>query len=157
MATPTTLPSTFTAGQVLTAAQMNDLRGAFRVLQVVAVNLETNFSTSSTSFVDWTGLTLSITPQSTSSKVLIFLTAPSNAGSSTAASQTLIELQRNGTTIFEPIVMQLEGNSNSAAGSNMYLDSPGLISAITYKARARVTANTTTFATGTLVCMEISA
>jgi hypothetical protein len=136
---------------------MNDLRGAFRVLQVVAVNLETDFSTSSTSFVDWTGLTLSITPQSTDSKVLIFLTAPSNGGSSISASQTLIELQRNGTTIFEPIVMQTEGAANSVAGSNMYLDSPGLTSAITYKARVRVSANSTSFKTGTLVCMEISA
>jgi hypothetical protein len=33
MATPTNLPATFVAGNVLTAAQQNGLRGAFRVLQ----------------------------------------------------------------------------------------------------------------------------
>ena len=35
MATPTNLPASFVAGAILTAAQQNDLRGAFRVLQVV--------------------------------------------------------------------------------------------------------------------------
>jgi hypothetical protein len=36
MAAVTPLPATFVSGDVLTAAQMNDLRGAFRVLQVVS-------------------------------------------------------------------------------------------------------------------------
>jgi hypothetical protein len=35
MATPTALPASFTAGDVLTAANMNLLRGAFRIVQVV--------------------------------------------------------------------------------------------------------------------------
>jgi hypothetical protein len=35
MAAVTTLPAAFVAGNVLTAAQLNNLRGAFRVLQVV--------------------------------------------------------------------------------------------------------------------------
>ena len=33
MATPTNLPATQTSGNVLTAAWLNDLRGAFRILQ----------------------------------------------------------------------------------------------------------------------------
>ena len=36
MATPTTLPATFVSGNVLEALQLNDLRGAFRVLQTVS-------------------------------------------------------------------------------------------------------------------------
>jgi hypothetical protein len=36
MATPTALPTAFVAADVLTAANMNLLRGAFRVLQVVS-------------------------------------------------------------------------------------------------------------------------
>jgi hypothetical protein len=31
MATPTNLPASFVSGAILTAAQQNDLRGAFRV------------------------------------------------------------------------------------------------------------------------------
>ena len=71
MATPTTLPSSFTAGQVLTAAQMNDLRGAFRVLQVVSSTWTTAAINSTTTYAD-TGLTATITPSATSSKVLVF-------------------------------------------------------------------------------------
>ena len=72
MATPTTLPATFTAGQVLTAAQMNNLRGAFRILQVVTGTSATNTTTTSTSYVT-SGLSASITPSATSSKVMIFV------------------------------------------------------------------------------------
>ena len=70
MATPTTLPAAFTVGQVLTSTQMNDLRGAFRVLQVVSSIFSTQTSSSSTSYVT-TGVSATITPSSTSSKVLI--------------------------------------------------------------------------------------
>ena len=51
MATPTTLPATFVAGNVLTAAQMNDLRGAFRVLQIVSTTKTDTFTTSNTNTV----------------------------------------------------------------------------------------------------------
>ena len=75
MATPTTLPSTFVAGNVLTAAQMNDLRGAFRVLQVVSTTKTDTFTASSVAAggtADVTGLTVTITPSSTTSKILIY-------------------------------------------------------------------------------------
>jgi len=42
-----------------------------KVLQVVSVAKTDTFSTTSTSFVDVTGLTLNITPSSTSSKILV--------------------------------------------------------------------------------------
>ena len=74
MATPTTLPASFTSGQVLTAAQMNNLRGAFRVLQVVNTIKSDTFVSGSVSqggSTDITGMTASITPSSTSSKVLV--------------------------------------------------------------------------------------
>lgn len=74
MATPTTLPNTFVAGNVLTAAQMNNLRGAFRVLQVVNTIKSDTFVSGSISqggTVDITGLSASITPSSTSSKILV--------------------------------------------------------------------------------------
>lgn len=74
MATPTTLPATFTAGQVLTAAQMNDLRGAFRILQVVSTTKDDTFSASVAAGANTaiTGLSVSITPSATSSKILVF-------------------------------------------------------------------------------------
>jgi hypothetical protein len=70
MATPTDLPASFSAGAVLTAAQMNDLRGAFRILQVVSVTNDTSLTTTGT-FPQLSALNASITPQSDTSKILV--------------------------------------------------------------------------------------
>jgi hypothetical protein len=72
MATPTTLPASFVAGSILTAAELNDLRGAFRVLQVVNATTSTTTSNSTSTYAD-TSLTATITPTSTSSKILVFV------------------------------------------------------------------------------------
>ena len=70
MATPTNLPAAFTVGQVLTSTQMNDLRGAFRVLQVVYATTAAQAVSTSSTYGD-TGLTATITPQSADSKILV--------------------------------------------------------------------------------------
>jgi hypothetical protein len=70
MATPTNLPAAATVGQVLTAQYVNDLRGAFRILQVVSTSDTTNRSTTA-NYPVVTTLNVSITPQSTSSLVFI--------------------------------------------------------------------------------------
>ena len=140
MATPTTLPATFTAGQVLTAAQMNDLRGAFRVLQVVSTTKTDTFTTASTTFTDVTGLSVSITPSSTSSKVLVFgsITGSNDVG----AAYMGLRMMRDSTAI---MVGDTAGNRTSSftifAPNNeailtiagQVLDSPASVSALTYK------------------------
>ena len=75
MATPTSLPATFVAGNVLTAAQMNALRGAFRILQVVTATYATQTGTTSATYAT-TGLTATITPSATSNKLLIACDMP---------------------------------------------------------------------------------
>ena len=82
MATRTTLPATFVAGNVLTAAQQNDLRGAFRILQVEQVTKLDTFSTSSTSFTDITGLSITITPSSATNKILFMMNVGAYGNSS---------------------------------------------------------------------------
>lgn len=74
MATPTSLPATFVSGNVLTAAQMNDLRGAFRILQVVSTTKTDTFSAAISGGNDAaiTGLSATITPTSASSTILIY-------------------------------------------------------------------------------------
>lgn len=140
MATPTTLPATFTAGQVLTAAQMNNLRGAFRVLQVVSTTKTDTFTTTSTTFTDVTGLSVSITPSSTSSKVLVFgsITGSHDVG----AAYLGLRMMRDTTPI---MVGDTAGNRTSSftifAANNetqqtvagQVLDSPASVSALTYK------------------------
>jgi hypothetical protein len=134
MATPTTLPSSFTAGQVLTAAQMNGIRGAFRVLQVVQATYATATTTTSTSYVT-TGLSATITPQSTSSKILVMVTMPArNQNATGAAFYTIFRGTVAGTNLFSaPGFAQVYGDplSRSTATGN-FLDSPATISAQTY-------------------------
>lgn len=143
MATPTNLPAAQTTGAVLTAAYMNDLRGAFRILQVVSAVTTTQTASSSATYIDTT-LTVNITPQSSSSK--IFVMVNQSLYHNTTGGNTGIRLVRGSTTLQE----QLDPTYNAGGPgvgnvSFLYLDSPATTSATTYK---------TTFArrTGTGTC-----
>lgn len=70
MATPTNLPAVEVANTTLPAAWLNDLRGAFRILQVVSVSSTTSYTTTS-NYPQLPGLNATITPQSTTSKILV--------------------------------------------------------------------------------------
>jgi len=178
MATPTNLPAAQTTGNVLTAAYVNDVRGAFRVLQVVSTNVTAiTASTTSATFVDTTGMSVSITPQSTSNKILIFVTM--NVGGS-AADDTFYNLLRNSTNLAQGV----GGTSNAtmtwrfadgsgtnenfriASLSTNFLDSPASTSAITYKMQWRTRvgtiylnrrSDTNVAVSSTITAMEISA
>lgn len=148
MATPTVLPASFTAGDVLTAANMNLLRGAFRILQVVSTPKLDTFTTTSTTFVDVTGLTATITPSSTSSKILIL--AQVTIGFPNGASFGHVRLNGGnastyvGTAVGNRVSSVFGGgifNANlqeaSLAPCLMYLDSPATTSATTYAVQIR--------------------
>jgi len=81
MATPTNLPAAQTTGNVLTAAYMNDLRGAFRILQVVTTSDRTYRITNS-DYPQVSSLNVSITPQSTSSQIFVLATLSTNTDGS---------------------------------------------------------------------------
>jgi hypothetical protein len=111
-------------------------------LQVVSVHKSDTFSTSSSTFSDITGLSLSITPSSTSSKILV--TGQILLGSHTGF--TYIRLVRDSTAINigdsasnrPRITAQFpydsaEGQYSVVATPVMYLDSPSTTSATTYK------------------------
>lgn len=161
MATPTNLPSTFTVGQVLTAANMNNIRGAFRILQVVYATTTTAVGSSSPSWID-TGLSASITPQSTTSKILMY-------ASHSVYSQGLagggILMMRNFTTLqqFSDVNYYSGGGNLVTHWANVYVDSPGTTSAITYKtAQNRLTGSGIFYTQvnsnpAALVLMEVSA
>lgn len=130
MATPTTLPATFVAGEVLTAAQMNNLRGAFRVLQVVYGETTTQATNSTTTYED-TGVTATITPSATSSKILVLTNTA--IYSSSSGSVTYVQLLRGATSV----ALSIQNDSTSAnfhqTSSILYYDSPATTSATTYK------------------------
>jgi len=83
MATPTNLPAAQTTGNVLTAAYMNDLRGAFRILQVVSTS-DTTTRTTTGNYPQLSTLNVSITPQSSSSLILVTATISGNIDSAGA-------------------------------------------------------------------------
>jgi|DEB0MinimDraft_3_1074331.scaffolds.fasta_scaffold51635_2 hypothetical protein len=146
MATPTSLPASFTSGQVLTAAQMNDLRGAFRILQVVSTTKTDTFTASIAAGGEAaiTGLSATITPSSTASKILVFANVHGAETSGNYASLQ-VRLYRGATEIGSgatagnrPTVFSANvGNADAyvhhiTALGNHYLDSPATTSATTY-------------------------
>jgi len=141
MATPTTLPASFTAGQVLTAAQMNDLRGAFRVLQVVSTAKTDTFTTTSTSFVDVTGLSVTITPSSASSKIFVSVMLTGQGITGTASLQGRLMRDSTAIAIGDAAGTRARvsvGNVDAGTNSNettpiMFLDSPATTASTTYK------------------------
>jgi hypothetical protein len=145
MATPTTLPASFTAGQVLTAAQMNDLRGAFRVLQVVSTTKTDTFTMASATYADVTGLSVSITPTSASNKILVLTTI--TGAQDVGVDANSIQLVRDSTTIGvgDAAGSRVQASASfSAVTENVvdtasinFLDSPATTSATTYKIQVR--------------------
>jgi hypothetical protein len=164
MAAVTTLPAAFTVGQVLTSTQMNDLRGAFRVLQVVTTVYSTQVSTTSTSYVT-TGQTATITPSATSSKILVIC----NFNAQGATGQNMNITLFRGTVAGTDLAAGAQGLGLFATGANVpvapltmtYLDSPSTISAQIYTAGMKTTGGTIyaniAAVTGTMILMEISA
>ena len=114
--------------------------GTGAVLQVVQ-NVSTTFDTSnSTSFVA-SSLSASITPSSTSNKVLIFANA--TIGGSGTNSQPIITIYRNATTNLGSSTRGFAQAFSSAGGiqessSIMFLDSPSSTSSTSYKVYFKV-------------------
>ena len=166
MAAVTTLPAAFVANTVLTAAQLNDLRGAFRVLQVVSSTFSTATSSSSTSYVT-TGVSATITPSSTSSKVLIMYSGmgyvtPADKG----ASFTIFRGTVAGTNLASSAngfsLMYSSSADLMAQVSLQFLDSPSTAAAQTYTIGMKVDSGGTiqtmrSSNTAAITLMEISA
>ena len=102
--------------------------------------LSSEFETTSSSFVD-TGLSVSITPTTTSSKILISATCSALAIATTSTNGRCIgKIYRNTTAIgtdgFELAKIRQDGSYNQEVGvaaSIQLLDTPSTTSAITYK------------------------
>lgn len=161
MATPTNLPASFTVGQTLTAAQVNGLRGAFRVMQVVYGTYTSATATATSTWVD-TGVAASITPQSSSSKILVY--ADHSTYSFGANTTGGMRLMRDATQLqlFADIAYS-PGSYMLTTWSTICLDSPGTTSALTYKTQQNRGLGSGTFYTqvnsnpGNIIVMEISA
>ena len=116
------------------------------VLQVLSTFKNDTFTSSSTSFIDITGLSVAITPSSTSSKILVTVSFLSGA---TGGNSPRFNLVRNSTNIAQPsggstpstLHLNTVSNNTPRVGSIVYLDSPSTTSATTYKLQGRTDGN----------------
>ena len=146
-----------------------------KVLQVVYGSTAAEVVISSTSFAD-IGLSASITPLFSSSKVLVICSIQARVFISTIDNGASLRLLRNGSTIFTANnAYQFGYNNRNAFNINseesyqvplMFLDSPSSTSALTYKIQAQernsgsgnhVDFQDDDFYTSNIVLMEIAA
>jgi len=165
------VPSGYVSGQVVQAVV-----GVGKVLQVVSTTKTDTFSTTSTSFVDVTGLSVSITPTSTTSKIFVQVTAPVGQSASIVSMRllrgsTAIDVaDASGTRPLGFAYSDSSASSQSFVLATNFLDSPATTSATIYK--IQVLTNTSTIyvnrtfrdtdgldgrMTSTITVMEISA
>jgi len=134
-----------TTGQVLTAdttvspykVKWASPAGGGKVLQVVSGTYSTVASSSSTTYAD-TGLSLSITPTSSSSKVLcLVVQAGCSKDNGNSENALKLRLMRDSTSVYEPMNRGYwtggDGNLRQFTVTMNYLDSPATTSAVTYK------------------------
>lgn len=135
MATPTNLPPTYTQGQTNTAALMNSLRGAFRILQVVHGTTSTVATSASTTWVP-SLLTVTITPQSSSSKILVY--AQQNIYADAANGEVGWRLKRDSTVLQTNRACVFSSAGAIVGDKNvLFLDSPATTSAVIYSTDIR--------------------
>lgn len=107
------------------------------VLQVVQTVKTDSFSTTGATPVDITGMSVTITPTSSSSKILVLCQVSTGGDDKTPR----VNLVRNSTTLMQPASSgatigsdaRLAGVRHLVAGTIQFLDSPATTSATTYK------------------------
>jgi hypothetical protein len=142
--------------------------GGGKVLQVVSATYATSTSTTSTSYQD-TGLTVTITPTLSTSKIMVFanIVMRRNSTGGDTDLQSFLMINRGGTNISGDTAV---GSYQVASGSQYtnpwnwsMLDSPATTSATTYKVQMKSNASTITTTaqsgnyTSQIVVMEIGA
>lgn len=152
------------AGAVPKASDLG-LNVTGNVLQVVAATYSGQVNSSSSTFAD-TGLTATITPSSSSSKVLVIAQISSCFTDTNTGTELDINLLRDSTQIIAS--MGGRGGNSLTTGDALgtvgcsYLDSPATTSATTYKCQFKSTQNNATASVGlggttsTITLMEIA-
>jgi hypothetical protein len=148
--------------------------GGGKVLQVVQQVYSTETTIASTTFTD-SGLTLSITPSSSSSKIMVIASVHLGYYRGNNAAGGSLNIMRGATQVLESNGMRVYVNNNannaaysSALNSLVYLDSPSTTSSTTYKIQAKsestaqsaaayINENDYGTATSTLTLLEIGA
>ena len=115
--------------------------GGGKILQIVMGTTSTAVGTDSTSYID-TGLTASITPASSSNKVLVLVSQIATIiQSSSSTKDTFFNLVRGSTQLFQNFSQTISPTGTTRfhiTNSMNYLDTPSTSSATTYKTQVKV-------------------
>ena len=127
-----TIPSGNVANASLNA--VTALPGAIptgEVLQVISTTKSDVTSSTSTSYADITGMAVSITPSSTSSKIYVMYSI--NVSNADTDRNDNVRLMRDSTALMDPAhYFRQQNNSVMPNLSNNFLDSPSSTSALSY-------------------------
>jgi hypothetical protein len=162
------------ATQYYDGSSWTELGGTAGVLQVLSTSKTDTFTTTSTSFVDVTGVSQAITPSSATNKVLVTVTGVGNVNSAVdifrlnlVRDSTNIGQSTGGAVYNETAFIFTASSSHGTPFAMSFLDSPATTSATTYKLQLAVTsgtgaigrtaANANTGAITTITVMEVSA
>ena len=124
------------------------------VLQVVQTQLTSiqSFSTTSYSWATVTGASVSITPTSSTNKILVMFSAQAQTYTPAPYYATYLRITRNGTAVgvgggsglqTGTFTSSMSGQYNAASVSQIFLDSPATTSAITYQLQVTGESSTT--------------
>jgi hypothetical protein len=133
---------------VITVPTGHTLYAPGHVIQVASTTLLTSSSTTSSSFVDISGFSISITPKSTSSRILVLVTLAAHS----LAGANKFQLVRNSTDLMVGAsgatvgtwtgVLAQNGDSNPDFLSFNFFDSPASTSSNTYKVQFATSSGT---------------
>jgi hypothetical protein len=130
------------------------------VLQVVSVASNTQVSTTSSTYVS-TGFSASITPTSSTSKILVMYGNGGAERLNNNGANAYIQIWRGGSSIFTVTNSGMNLTYSSLGPSVQYLDSPATTSSTTYTIYYKTDSNTFYLSTNTsgatLTLMEIAA
>ena len=136
--------------------------GFGKILQVVRATDSTDRNTTSTSFVDVTGMSVTITPQKATSSIMIIAAFRSISDTSTSAQYSITDSSNTALSGAQTVTIGDNTSSFRTMATLVAYVSPATTSAVTYKLRFKVEAAGTvrvgnSAATGQLFAIEVSA
>jgi len=109
------------------------------IIQMVQAIKTDKFATSSTSYTDITGISVTITPQSSSNKILVFTNV--RFGSGATGQDNKYQILRGSTAISTDNYCRMPSTSELWPFADINLDSPSTTSATTYKVQCKAETN----------------